>query len=114
MESESSFPPPRWWWLQSRANSSSRQIPANSDERKKEFRAGDASAVGTWHTLSLRAGDDDRMNFMIDGIAVGSLPNYDVRAPTKWYLFLSAWSSDGQVVEGSIDDVDIDCAGSRR
>jgi len=85
--------------------------PACTDQRRQEFRTGDAGELGLWHTLTLHLNSD--ANHVIgsaDGRVLGTLPSAGAGGTATWYLLLSGWSSDGQPVEGDIDDVRRNCA----
>ncbi|TLY51693.1 MAG: serine/threonine protein kinase, partial [Gammaproteobacteria bacterium] len=83
----------------------SRATPSCTDQRRQEFRSGDASDTGSWHSVALRVDNAHRDAYLsADGRVLGTLPAADASAATAWYLLLSGWSSDGQPVEGAIAD----------
>lgn len=85
--------------------------PACTDQRRQEFRTGEASELSSWHTLTLHPNSDAKHVIVsTDGRTLGTLPSAGAGGTATWYLLLSGWSSDGQPVQGAIDDVRRGCA----
>ncbi|HZP66877.1 MAG TPA: serine/threonine-protein kinase [Rudaea sp.] len=84
--------------------------PACTDQRRSEFRAGTAEAVGGWHEVTMRVdAAQDRIAFRSDGRPLGDLPFAGAGAATTWYVTLAGWSADGNVVSGDVTAVTTAC-----
>ncbi|UXI67843.1 serine/threonine-protein kinase [Tahibacter amnicola] len=87
-----------------------RATPTCTDQRRREFPAGDAGALSDWQELAFHF-DAGAAQIRINGRAVGQLPATPDDIQATWYVMLSSWSGDAQNVTGEVDWIVVEPAG---
>jgi hypothetical protein len=83
--------------------------PACTDQRRREFPAGNAGNLGAWHEVALQFdAANQRVLLDADGARVGELPFRGDDVAVTWYVTLSGWSEDGEEVSGAVDWVAVE------